>query len=248
MANACGRLIEFDIRTPCGSETLRAHVAHALGLGLAEIEPQARRRDTLSLIANGPTALDAPLTGVTMACNGALSLFTAKGLAPTWWIACDPQELVADFLRDAPEETTYLVASKCHPAVFERLRGRKVLIWHVDDDGAADLTSPAKVPTATSVTLCAMSVASRLLGFSDIETWGWDGCYRDGRDHAVPQRHVAQTITNLVGRRRFTTTPTWCAEAVDARLQIIGADYRVQVRGRGMFDAILRLKPVAATP
>jgi len=236
-------LIEFDIRTPCDTAGLRTNIAAAMALGLPEIVRSPHRADTLSLVANGPSALQAPLTGLTMACNGALGLFTRHGLAPTWWIGCDPQELVADFLGDAPETTTYLVASKCHPAVFDRLKDRRVLIWHVDDEGAEDIRSDAKVPTATSVTLCALSVASMFLGFDTIDTFGWDGCYFDGLDHAVPQAHDGHVITNWVGDRSFRTTPTWCAEAVDARMQLEAAPYSVTVHGNGMIDAILRLNP-----
>jgi hypothetical protein len=241
MADLHRGLIEFDIRTPCDTGTLVEHVRRSRSLGLPELEQAPERPERLRLIANGPSALGASLSGLTMACNGALKLFTGQGLAPTYWIACDPQELVADFLVDAPEATTYLVASKCHPAVFDRLKGRDIIVWHVGDESTDGADLPLRIPTATSVTLCAMSVAHSL-GFRDIETWGWDGCYFNGADHAVPQAHDGQVITNWVGDLSFTTTPTWCAEAVDARLQLEAAPYNVAVHGGGMIDAILRLE------
>lgn len=234
--------IEFDIRTPCTVETLEAHVAAARARGLPELSAsEVLHRGKLTLVANGPSALRAPLRNrPTMAANGSIKLFTSRGLAPTYWIGCDPQALMADFLTDAPPETTYLVASKCHPSVFDALKDRKVLVWHIDDVPSVT-GNPATVPCATSVTLCALSVA-RLLGYRNIETWGWDGCFWGSRDHAVSQPMNNQRITNLVGRERFDTTPTWCAEAHDATLQLPGADYTVNVKGGGMISAILKLQ------
>lgn len=233
--------IEFDIRTPCTLEVLESQIASSRTRGLPEVEPIASHAKRLTLVGNGPSAIRAPMgRSDTMAANGALTLFTKRDLAPDFWIACDPQERVVEFLKDAPHGTTYLVASKCHPAVFDALRGHHVVVWHIDDAPSV-IGAPATVPCATSVTLCALSVA-RLLGYRNIETWGWDGCFWGSRGHAVQQFNPNARITNLVGHEKFETTPTWCAEAHDATLQIPDADYRVKVQGGGMIGAILKLQ------
>src|SRR6185369_7368494 len=114
-----GSVIDFDIRTPADELTIRAHVAHANTLGLPRSNQDAK---VLRVIANGPSAVLAPLDGPVLALNGAIQLFHNSGRVPMFWAACDPQELVADFLPDnPPRETIYLVASKCHPKVFEKL-------------------------------------------------------------------------------------------------------------------------------
>jgi hypothetical protein len=96
------------------------------------------------------------------------------------------------------------------------------------------------VPTAVSVTLCALNLMP-VLGFDRIEIWGWDGCYMHGRDHAVAQSHHADDITIRLGaRRKFTTTPSWAAEAEDAVHLFEAGTRNVRVRGRGMIGAILR--------
>jgi hypothetical protein len=214
---------------------LTGHVAHALSLGLPDID--LHESGPIALVASGPSARvpdDMPAVAV----NGALALFTSP---PRYWIACDPQPIVCNFLREAPAETTYIVASKCHPAVFDMLKGRDVRLWHIDEPDTAELLAEyPRIPVAVSVTLCAIELMHRQ-GFGPIHTFGWDGCYLDGRDHAVAQehyRHGDQPI--MVGDELFHSTRTWAAEGNDARVQFSQTDYEVEVHGPGFFGALLR--------
>lgn len=231
------RLIEFDVRVPYPDDVLASRVAENVARGLPEARPEPDKPGVLNIIANGPSARDAlneiPY-GPTLALNNALKLGT-----PTFWAGCDPQPIMASFVKDAPKGVTYYVASKCHPDVFEALEGRDVRLWHVGDsheDG---------VPTACSITLTAMSLF-RMMGWRKFRTWGWDGCYLDGRDHAVGQPHSGNDVTVLVGDRTFQTTTTWACEAQDAVNQLAYADYEVEVMGGGMIAAILEARGLLA--
>lgn len=206
--------VEFALRLPATDAQLRANVEHALSLGL----PEADERDMpLNIVANGPSARGAAFDGPTMALNGAINLF-APGSPPDLWCAQDPQALVADFLKRPETGTTYLVASKCHPAVFERLQGFDVKLWHL-----SDVEMPRRrVPCATSITLTALMLAQRL-GFRKIDVWGWDCCFAsDGSHHAAegqlgatPEPVEIELVTKA-GNLAFTTTSTWGLEAQEA--------------------------------
>jgi hypothetical protein len=242
MAGHSGGVVQFEIQTPLDDAALRAHVEAALLRGLEEVRIMAPRTERLTIVANGPSALAAPLTRApTLAVNNALRLFVERGLAPDFWIASDPQELVAGFLRDAPTETVYLVASKCHPAVFEALQGRRILLWHCAEPATLDLlVGRLVIQTSISVTLCALNLMP-VLGYDRLEIWGWDGCYLAGRDHAVSQPHLADDITVALGpKRRFATTKSWAAEAEEAVRLCEGIQRQLTIRGRGMIGAILR--------
>lgn len=228
------RPIKFEVTTPADGDELRAHVAHAQSLGLPDASPPPR---TLRIVANGPSARQAPLDGDTLAVNGALKLFPD---GPTYWAGCDPQALLADFLTDPPERTIYLVAAHCHPSVFEALKDRDVRLWNVDDPNTRHMT-PDGVPTAVSVTLCAMSLMNRM-GYRRFETWGWDGCYIDGKHHASDQVHRIDDIAIIVKDQRFETTTSWAAEAEDAVMLMSTADWTVDIRGGGMIGAIWDVK------
>lgn len=227
--------IEFAVTTPLPDARLRKHTAWAMRQGYPEVPEGPERPEVVNIVASGPSALSAPLDGLTAAVNGSLKLFTDQGLSPTWWAGCDPQRAMVGFLRHPPPLTTYLVASKCDRVVFRALRRRRVLLWHIDDVPGHDWA----VPTATTITLTALSLLRRM-GFRRFRTWGWDGCYLDGLDHATKQRHAGNDIRMDVGDQTFRTTTTWALEAQDAVVQLQSADYMVDVRGPGMIGAILR--------
>lgn len=226
-------VVEFETVVPVDDAGLAANVTACLALGLPEVGYALPRADRLTIVANGPSALYAPHDGPTLAVNGALGLFEQ---GPTWFAGCDPQEHLADFLKDPPRETVYLIASKCHPAVFEALKHRTVLVWHVDDHATWDLVQDRDpIMSGVSITICAFELMSRF-GFRGFDTWGWDGCYLDGRDHAVPQRIVPTNITMEVGPKTFATTTTWALEGQNAHQKLSELD--ISIHGGGMIGAI----------
>lgn len=229
--------VQFRAAPPLPGETLAEHTRSALARGLPDATPQPR---SLKIVANGPSALSADLSGETLAVNGAINLFGEGG--PTYWAAFDPQEGVAALLpADPPKNTVYLVAAQCHPSVFDRLEGRDVNVWNVEHPATIGQT-PDGVPTAVSVTLMAMQLMARL-GYRRFDTWGWDGCYMAGADHAAPQAHGSvENIRVRVGDESFETTTAWAAEAQDACRLLALADFKVDIHGGGMFGAIVKAK------
>lgn len=243
---SAGRVIEFDIKTPLTDEIIGHQIIAALKRDLPEADGD--QLQSLTVVANGPSAhqafkrtTDFPV----LALNGALKLFTKRGLAPDYWACCDPQELVAGFLEDAPETTRYFVASKCHPAVFDALKGRDIRLWHIDDYPIADRRA---VPRAVSITLCAMTLMNRL-GYRHFDVYGWDACYIDGLHHASDDQFRAlepSDITLECDGKLFQTTHTWAAEVQDAIWQLAVADYDVTINGSGMVQAIREFRSRAA--
>jgi hypothetical protein len=243
-----GRLVQFEIRTPLDAETIRAHVVSALARGLDEVAVAPVCDERLTIVANGPSALAAPLTGTTpgaptLAINNSLRLFLERGLAPDYWMASDPQACVADYLRGAPRETVYLVASKCHPDVFETLRDRRVVLWHCAEPSTLDLlVGRLIIQSSLTVTLCALNLVP-VLGFRHLDFWGWDACYLDGRSHAVQQRYRRDDITIELGSepgQRFASTTSWAAEAQEAVRLFQTTPRQAKVHGDGLIAALLQ--------
>lgn len=236
--------LTFDVTTPCDGAALRRNVEHALSLGLPDIEryPSCGRR--LSIIANGPTAKDAPLGGHTLAVNGAGKLFTRAGKAPSFWAACDPQEMVADFFDDPPEETVYLIGSKCHPSVFEALKDRRVILWHLGDEGGYEdlVADKPHIWRGPTITLCAFDLAD-WLGYEGLDLYGWDGCFYGKQHHAIDQDNGKRQIITLgVGTTTFPTTMTWFYEMDFAVRYLRQTRRSIYVHGNGMFGAQLRFQ------
>lgn len=241
MACPDGGVVEFDVRLPVDDSALVENVRSALERRLPELRDfEYPWRDELTVVANGPSARDAPLTGKTAAINGALRLFTDQGLAPTYWIACDPQELVVDFLKEAPKETTYLVASKCHPAVFDRLKDHNVIVWHVDDTATRPLLD-GYFPCGrfVSVTATSFEVWARL-GWRRFHVWGWDCSMIDGAENAVPQANDGSLVDVSINDVVFKSTTNWALEAQDALSMIKGFPFHVTFHGGGMMGPLIQ--------
>lgn len=235
----------FDARVPVDAETCARHIASNMAFGF----PEAVARKKLTVIANGPSALEADLKaieGPTLALNGAMKLFMDQGVVPTYWAACDAQDIVMGFLPDnPPKETIYLVSSKCHPYVLARLADRDVRLWHLSD---SDVVDRVRISTTSSVTMAAMWLLHRI-GFTDFDVWGWDGCFMNGRHHAsdasdwgAPELKInyGGVVENdeVIGGRTFATTRTWAAEA-NAAIQFFQLakyfDIGLTIHGDGMF-------------
>jgi hypothetical protein len=242
-----GSVIEFNYILPVSDERCRQNIEASLEREL----PDAVERHKLIIIANGPTARNVDLRKIvhaTLALNGSIKLFMEQGLAPTYWAVCDPQEHVANFIPDdPPQETIYFVASKCHPTVFEKLKGRKVYLWHISDHHAPERWH---VAPSSSVTITACWLMNRL-GWTDFEFWGWDGCFMDGKHHAsnnddwsavpvVTLNYGGKMEGNqIIGGKEFSTTRTWAAEARGAEQFFQLAEYfdiGIKIHGDGMME------------
>jgi hypothetical protein len=232
-----GSAINLVPQCPVDDETIKHQIRYAMQLGLPEFDGEDRK--TLHLVANGPSARNLNLTGDTAALNGALSLFKTP---PRYWLACDPQALVADFLTNPDQATTYLLASKCHPTVFDRLAAYDVQLWHTNDIVIPEIQNCRRVPAAVSITCCALMLFARM-GYRRINIYGWDcSIANDGEHHAGQGRmNNSQHVEIIVGNRQFNTTQSLCAEAQDAVniipvLEWMGCE--IVIHGNSMIQAI----------
>ncbi len=89
------------------------------------------------------------------------------------------------------------------------------------------------------------------IGYTDFEFWGWDGCFLEGKHHAIgnadwshlPILHLNYGGTDengeIIGGRTFSTTRSWAAEAKAAEQFFNLAHYfdiGIKINGDGMFE------------
>ncbi len=124
--------------------------------------------------------------------------------------------------------------------MFEKLKGRDVVLWHLTDDATMPMIEGRfTVLSWVSITLCAFELAARM-GWRKFDVWGWDGCLIDGQDHAAPQPHGGQMAKAQIGDAVFDTTPGWMLEAQTACTVLAGFPFPVHVHGPGLVPAMLR--------
>lgn len=222
--------VRFNRTTPTSDSDIPANVVSALGRGF--VEADSDELPTLHVVANGPSAAGARVGEWALALNGAINLFP-EGSPPPFWAALDSQPLVAEFLNRPDPRTTFFVASRCHPSVFDRLQGFDVRLWHLADE------APGRrgVPPAVSVTAGSLMLMRRL-GWRRFEIWGWDCCLDDkGNHHAHGSELGSDPVLEVdVEGARFLTKASWLDETevaanVLTALQWSGAEFTIHGDG-----------------
>lgn len=131
----------LHIKSRCvmSDEVLYAHMDEAIKLGLEEIAtPSGKVDGMILLVGSGPSVANQLETIKQMQAAGspvvaikdAHDWLIENGIQPDYAIAIDPQEHRWNCFRLQSERTVYMIASQCHPAMFEHLKDRAVKIWH----------------------------------------------------------------------------------------------------------------------
>jgi hypothetical protein len=68
-----------------------------------------------------------------MTCSGAHKFLIDRGIIPTYHIDVDPRAHKALLIGTPHQDVEYLMASTCHPKVFDLLEGFNVKLWHIFD-------------------------------------------------------------------------------------------------------------------
>lgn len=160
--------------------------------------------------------------------NAVSGYLLENGVVPRAVVLLDPQELlVGQFAADP--RITYLVASQCHAAVFDKLKDCPVRVWHAQDCGAEWEIITRHYPDALPVgegTTAALRTFGILhaQGFRKIHVYGLDGsfepdaagwlqhhAYQQTEDDAPPVKEII--VRDARGEKRFLTRPDYARQA-----------------------------------
>jgi uncharacterized Rossmann fold enzyme len=198
--------------------------------------------------------------------NNAWRFLEEHNITPDVHVMLDARPENAEFVKDAPRTTRYVLASQCHPDVFDALADREVVLWHNafgDHDKIQSLLELLKPYDAThpivlvpggctvglrSLWLCALS------GFRRVHVYGMDSSYADnGQHHAYPQplNDGEQVIEVVMAGKRYRCA-AWMARQAEEFKQA-WADLRnyrtpdgqlepvtIHVHGRGLIPDMAR--------
>ena len=70
------------------------------------------------------------LVGDVMACNSAHDFLIGKGIIPKYTMLWDAHPIISKVIDKPHKDVKYLIASRCHPSVFEKFKGFNVEVWH----------------------------------------------------------------------------------------------------------------------
>jgi hypothetical protein len=189
-----------------------------------------------------------------MSCSGSHKYLMDKGVVPDWHVEVDPRPHKIKLIGDnISSKTEFLMASCCHPQVFDHLAkyGAKITLWHTYSGEERDRL-PNVFPRGdwistggSNVGLRAL-VLCRLLGFTDIHIFGMDGSFDpEGKQkHAAAHPNQAKNfIMAEYGGKQYATTTAFLssARATFHELEQL-SDVSVTFYGDGLVQAMAKVK------
>lgn len=171
-----------------------------------------------------------------------------EGLIPDYAIAVDPQEHRWNCFRKKHPGVTYLIASQCHPAMFEHLKDMDVRLWHLYiREGQTYPPDSMLVTGGTTSGLRAITLFYAM-GYRQFELFGYDSCLQEDKLRMDGTTFDRPPIEIFVGdeKKRFLTTPEMAAQATEFQnLYQVMPDMDVVSHGDGVITAILASRKAA---
>lgn len=208
-----------------------------------------KRDDPVAIVCFGPSLNDTweKIKGFkyVISCSGAHKFLVDRGIIPAWHVEVDPRPHKVELIGKPQKGVQYLIASTCHPKLFDHLEGFDVALWHVfaNEEDVQRLLPPGDwaIVGGSSVGLRALTIA-RFLGFVNFEIFGMDGCDGKSGKHAAAHPNQAKTSLPLdYDGVRYYTTPNFleCAKETPHELDNLPG-VKVKFHGEGLVQHLMR--------
>lgn len=243
-------------------ETIKAQVKINSAKGYTEVVPFEKQGTPVMILAGGPSMNDyvgeiiekrkngMKLVTVNNAYNWALE----HSLEPSAQIMVDAREFNKRFISRVVPDCKYMLASQCHPAVFESIPKEQVWMWHsaLSEDLVRyieELKGPNADPWypvigGSTVMLRALPLLF-MLGYSKFDIYGFDSCILNGEHHAYKQEENdgITELQTICGGRVFRTHPWMASQAQEFLdlMQIMAEHIELQVHGDGLIAHVIRV-------
>lgn len=217
--------LAFDMQSAATETQVEEHFRATVSRGYEPLNKLlgVAKDGVCSLVGAGPSLKEtlSELTGDVIAINSAIHYLLDNGVVPKYAMLWDAWQIVEKFAVPHPD-VTYLVASRCHPDVFKRLEGCKVVVWHAaGDHHILDLVKeeasepyPVMVNGGTAGITRGIYLADAL-GYKSIHLFGADSSYAGDATHvrgSVVAEKDTMVAIGCAPPLFFRTTPEWCQQ------------------------------------
>lgn len=179
-------------------------------------------------------------------CSGAHKFLVDRGIIPTYHLEVDPRSHKVSLIGKPQKKTEYLIASTCHPKVFDHLAGHKVKLWHVFDatEDGKRLLPPGEwaITGGCDAGLRALTIAA-FLGFRNLHVFGLDGSAKKNSKHAADHPNKVKDFNEVEypegsGKTYYTTGGMLeAAKQIWHELDMLPA-VKAKFYGRGLIQAM----------
>ena len=254
--------VDYEGQLNTELDTIKEHIRENAKSDYQLVHPHPLQETEIMLICGGPSLNDyldeikeLRAGGMPMVTtNGTYNWAIENGMTPSMQMMIDSREFNKRFVTPVVDDCKYMLASQCHPAVFEGLPKDRTYIWHVsgglDEEGAvADLLDELyevwfPIPGGSTVTLRGLCLL-RMLGFHKIHMYGFDSCYRDGEHHAYAQAendYKSILIPVACGGSRTFLCDAWMypqAKEFIEMIRMFGDEIDLDIKGDGLIAHII---------
>ena len=129
--------LKLDMKLANTSEQIDANIEASLRRKYVPLTQLLDKHSgAVAIVGSGPSLKDTwrSIRGDIIACNAANQFLLERGVTPKYVMIFDADILAEEFVTHPHKDITYLLASRCHPALFKRLEGFKVVVWHAAGD------------------------------------------------------------------------------------------------------------------
>lgn len=252
------------------------YIRSTLARGLPEFAPAIAFNDgTFVIVGSGPSVTSfiddiraERSNGRTIcAVKGTHDLLIANGIEPDSFVSCEPRERP---FKSTSARCTYLLASRCSPALFDQVTGdgRNVVVWHAVSSQPVDVPPPEPGETihwdqmhlteecevwrgrfgvggGTTSGLRAIFLGF-LMGFRKFKLYGFDSCL-------APDRHTkrfsgenigtSKLMDIIVGGKRFYCNGALAQQATEFQeMYKTLPNITIEAVGDGLIAEILKVR------
>ena len=244
--------LSVGIRAVGSAEELSSNIRSALARNLPEVSPALCAHDgTFVVVGSGPSLpsfadeirAEREKGRPILACNGAHDFLCENGLAPDLFLTIDPRDTIIANTRCKNSTTTYLIASRCSPNLFDHLKDCKVMLWHSwgTDDENASFNHKFRIGGGTTSGTRAIYMGY-VMGFRRFNVYGLDSCLADdGMTKRFSGEKSGKIWDVYVGqnKRRFLTNGAMAQQAQEIQVLVQALpDATFDFKGPGLIAAI----------
>lgn len=247
---------KFGLNTPeC---CISANIEYAIRQGLPQLGPHEDQDDPIALVLSGPSLeetyplLQQKVSGgmKVVSVNGTHDWLLERGIRPSAHIMVDARKWNYRFVKNWQPKTKYLIGSQCHPWVFKTLKGADTYLFHpIGQEKYGSLLETQYgddcilVKGGSTVALRAIPLLS-MLGFKNIEVFGFDSCYQDSEHHAFDQKEndgEYHDEIEVAGRKFIVDISLLSqAEQFQEMVKYMGDQFNLLVHGDGLISHLIK--------
>ena len=252
----------LQIKAKCvaGPEERLEHIKSALARGLEDFGPSNPHDKEVAIVGSGPSVKKQikrirrmkEKGAMILAVKGAHDFLIENKIIPHAALAVDPQtHIVSCFRKKLPEgepvRPAYLIASQCHPELFDYLSDQRVILWHLLATSSHKFLEGRFQVGGGSTSGSRGLVLAWCMGFRKIHLFGFDSCLEGqgasklrkitGERWGSEQEQVLELVCE---GKTFFADPAMAAQANEIQ-DVIGMLEGAQIKawGKGLIQTVI---------